>query len=349
MLNNEISNKILTIGCSYIPPKGGVAQVIYNYSSYVFPTFKCIVNSSGGNKLKKTLIAIIALLKTVFVLTLNKSIKIVHIHTASYNSFTRSALFVQIAKIFHKKVILHIHGGGFKKYYSTKPQKITDILNKCDCIITLSKSWQSFFSTISHCKQIEIVNNIVAPPQFLHLQKDNKFHLLFLGLITEQKGIFDLLEVIAAHRQEFENKLTLHIGGNGKVEKLMEFIRTHGLQTIVVYEGWVSKQKKAELFNLANAFILPSYTEGLPVSILEAMSYGVPVIATKVGGIPEAVTKNTGILFTPGNKYEMQNILSTLISGEKQFEKQAIIQESQKYLPEIVSAQLNNTYKTLLK
>ena len=62
----------------------------------------------------------------------------------------------------------------------------------------------------------------------------------------------------------------------------------------------VSGHKKEMLLNLCDAYILPSYTEGLPVSILEAMSYGKPILATPVGGIPEVVIDN-GILFQPGD------------------------------------------------
>ena len=193
---------------------------------------------------------------------------------------------------------------------------------------------------------IEVVNNIIAPPTFLQTKRnDEKLHLLFLGLITEQKGIFDLLEVLSEHKDEFEGKIVLHIGGNGKVDKLKEFIHTKGLQNIVIYEGWVSGEKKIQMFNISDVFILPSYTEGLPVSILEAMSYGLPILSTPVGGIPEVVNESNGILFEPGNKNEIYDSILKLINSD--INSATIKEQSLKYLPENIKSQLDAIYQQL--
>ena len=338
--------KTITIGCEYNPPKGGIAQVLYNYEKYVFPKFKCITNSGQGNAIYKLWKAISALIQLFFTLLFSKQIKIVHIHTASYNSFRRSAWFVHLGKAMNRKVILHIHGGGFKDFYQSNPQYISKILNKCDCIITLSPKWKKFFKTITTCPMIEVVNNIIAPPTFLQTKRnDEKLHLLFLGLITEQKGIFDLLEVLAGHKNELEGKIVLHIGGNGKIDKLKKIIQTHGLQEFVIYEGWVSGEKKIQLFNISDAFILPSYTEGLPVSILEAISYGLSILSTPVGGIPEVVNESNGILFEPGNKTEIYNSILKLTKSN--INSATIKEQSYKYLPENIKSQLNTIYQQL--
>ncbi len=338
--------KVITIGCKYNPPKGGIAQVLYNYKKHVFPEFKCITNSGQGNAIFKLWKAVSALIQLFFTLLFNKQIKIVHIHTASYNSFRRSAWFVRLGKAMNRKVILHIHGGGFKDFYQTTPQYVSKVLNQCDCIIALSPKWQDFFKSISTCPMIEIVDNVIAPPTILDVKKDtDKIHLLFLGLITEQKGIFDLLEVLSEHKDEFEGKIVLHIGGNGKVDKLKEFIHTKGLQNIVIYEGWVSGEKKIQMFNISDVFILPSYTEGLPVSILEAMSYGLPILSTPVGGIPEVVNESNGILFEPGNKNEIYDSILKLINSD--INSATIKEQSLKYLPENIKSQLDAIYQQL--
>ena len=165
MLTRKISGHILTIGCEYRHPKGGVAQVMYNYEKYVFPVFNCIVNSGGTNNVAKLLKAISGYLLMAIHLTTDSHLRIVHIHTSSYNSFKRSAYFVRLAKAFGRKVVLHIHGGDFKKYYVTNPKWIASVLNRCDMIVTLSESWKNYFQTITNGPQIRIVENIVAPPQ----------------------------------------------------------------------------------------------------------------------------------------------------------------------------------------
>lgn len=352
MIDKEVSKQILTVGCKYRPPKGGIAQVMYNYECYVFPIFKCIVNSGAKSKAGKLLKAIIAWIRMLGLLFVDRNIRIVHIHTASYNSFRRSVYFVRLGKLFGKKVVLHIHGGGFKEYFTTNPKRISKNLDLCDSIVTLSQSWQMWFQERKGKSKVEVIENIIPKPLMNRESKCDDFvHVLFLGLITKQKGIFDLLQVLANHKDDFEGKLRLHIGGNGEVEVMNDFVTLNGLENIVQYEGWVNEEKKAELFSIADAFILPSYVEGLPISILEAMSFNVPVIATKVGGIPEVISdKRDGLLIEPGDCDAIYRILFELISNPISIS--CLVGEAskkiQKHYPDAVSKRLGKLYQSLL-
>lgn len=100
--------------------------------------------------------------------------------------------------------------------------------------------------------------------------------------IGHNKGIYDLIGVIALHKKEFHGRQKLRAGGNGEVDKVKILIKEKKISDIVSYEGWVSGGRKVELLDVSDAYILPSYKEGLPISILEAMSYGLPMISTKV-------------------------------------------------------------------
>ena len=89
--------------------------------------------------------------------------------------------------------------------------------------------------------------------------------------------------------------------------------------------GWVDKNKKKHLLKISNLFVLPSYNEGLPVAILEAMSYGIPVISTNVGSIEEVVKDNeTGFIVNPGNIYEIVDSINKLVINEKMWEEKSI-------------------------
>ena len=350
-LSIDVAESILTVGCSYNPPTGGVAQVLYNYRKYVFPVFKCVVNSKTTSQISKIFIAIYAIIKTVFVLLIDRKIKILHIHTASYNSFWRSLWFVTVGKLFHKKVILHIHGGGFKEFYSSEQEKISKILNSSDCIITLSESWQKFFLKISCCKNIEVVNNIVPEPVQISVVKDQKFHLLFLGTITNAKGIYDLIQIFSQNKDQFLDRIVLHIGGTGEVENLQLLIKENCLESIVIYEGWVSGNRKIELLNMADAFILPSYTEGLPVSILEAMAYKLPILSTPVGGIPEIVQNDeNGILFNPGDLNSIVSAINYLLDNRNTARLMGdnSLRRITPYFPDNVGHKLQDLYTNLL-
>lgn len=332
-LDANVSKSILTVGCSFLQPKGGIAQVLYNYKNYIFNDFKYVINSKKGSKIRKAFVFLSSLIQTIFILIFDKKIKILHIHTASYNSFERSAFFVRIGKFFKKKIILHIHGGDFENYYKLNANRVCTILDKCDCLITLSQYWKKFFSAITTYPDVHIIKNPVSLSHiYLHNNRDidNRVHFLFLGLIAPEKGVFDLIDTIAANKDILKDRILLHIGGNGEVETLNSQIIKYDISSLIIYEGWVSGRKKEKLFNETDVFILPSYAEGLPISILEAMSYKMPILTTPVGGIPEVVgNMENGILFTPGDKraildaiiYCLDNKADIIRMGEKSYQK----------------------------
>ena len=145
--------------------------------------------------------------------------------------------------------------------------------------------------------------------------------------------------------------MKLFIGGNGEIKKLNSLIKNYQIEDIVKYQGWVSKKRKAEVLNSSDVYILPSYAEGSPISILEAMSYGMAIISTKVGGIPELVRENqNGFLIEPGNPGQIEKALDSIISNQGILEKFGSVSESiaQKHLPVPVLGQLMNIYQSLL-
>ena len=351
MISSGISGKILTIGCSYKNPKGGVAQVLNTYSETVFSEFQCVVNSSSNRKFFNVFIGIFSFIRTFFILLVNKSIKIIHIHTASYNSFRRSAYFVKLGKFFNKKVIIHIHGAEFHLYYKKNKVFVSKILELADVVVALSESWKAFLVSEMNLNQVIVVPNIVNNPKNMGFPDDGLIHVLFMGILDERKGVYDLLTTISEHRDVFLNKIVVHVGGNGDVRKFEKTVSELSLGKIVKYEGWVSGFEKERLLSLADIYILPSYNEGLPISILEAMSYGLPILSTPVGGIPEVVEHGkNGFLFEPGNRDMIFGCLNKLVHdndmrkymGEKSLEKIT------PYLPQNVEHSLELLYMSLL-
>lgn len=346
-----VENKVLTIGCAYETPKGGVAQMLSFYHELIFKDdFLFIPNS--GTKLPNLLQCICALGNMLLSLLRDRSIRIVHIHTASYLSFYRSVLFLLLGKLVGCKVIMHIHGGGFKDFYYTSPRLIRLFLRWSDGVIVLSEAWAEFFSQIVDSQRIYVVPNIVPRPAgSLHPKKksDEVVHILFLGLINKDKGIYDLLEVLDANRDRWNNRLHLHIGGNGETQLLEDLIRGKGLSNIVTFEGWVAGEKKEALLSQCDVFCLPSYIEGLPVSILESMAYGQAILSTTVGSIPEAIVDN-GILISPGDKEALAFAIDTLLQDRELLigMQQRSLELARLYNPDSVSGLLERLYSELL-
>lgn len=340
---------ILTLGIQYYPVRGGIASVIASYSQFIRP-FHFIATVSGRNRVIKLLSLLKALGYFFYFMLFRHEIKIVHIHGGSKISFWRKSIFILIGKFFGKKIIYHIHGGAFKEFTQKNRNAVHYIISHTDCIIALSESWKRYFEQEFHHKNVVVVNNIIEYPH-LNPQVHNIPTLLFLGCINRNKGIYDLLDIVIQNKQIYNCQFRLLIGGKGEVECIKKLIQENNISNIVSYIGWVSGEKKSEVFNLSDIYILPSYYEGLPISILEAMSYAMPIISTNIGGIPEIVKEGiNGFLVRPGNKAELKSAIDRLIADADLRKKmgnksQCMVQQ---YLPKAVIPQLAEVYRLFI-
>lgn len=351
-------NSVLYIGPQHKNHRGGIGAVIDVYSKHITP-FKFVPTYVTKSFDKQFRTYVTAVFKVIWLCITDRQIRIFHIHHASRGSFMRKSLLVLIGKVFGKKVILHIHGGGFHNFYNRakmlKPV-IRWTLESSDAVICLSEMWKNYYSSTFKLKRLVIINNVIETPlpsavSRMPHETNGSLKLLFLGHVTEKKGVFDLLKVLAAGREEFKHKVKVTIGGIGEVERLEKTISDNQFNGDVNFAGWVNGTKKAELLNDCDVYVLPSYFEALPMSILEAMSYGKPVISTYVGGIPEIVKPGfNGWLFKPGDEQALNNILREAIDNKallKQYGNNSL-SISKNFTPESVFQSLNDLYKEIL-
>ena len=130
--------------------------------------------------------------------------------------------------------------------------------------------------------------------------------------------MYDLLEVIKRDKDYFSTRqITFVLAGNGELDKVQKIIKEHHLQDIVEVPGWISGSEKEAYYKDSHFLILPSYNEQMPMSILEAMSYGYPILASNVAGIPEMVEHGVnGLLFNPGDLDILDKYLRQLCDDE---------------------------------
>lgn len=349
MIDNNICRHILTIGTDFSKPRGGIAQVLNTYSS-IYNPFIFIATTKQCNMVLKYVFVFFAWIKFI-VYCLKKDIYIIHIHGASYNSFWRKKLFIDTAHFFHKKIVYHIHGGEFDKFSFKHRNSISKTLNKANTIICLSAHWETFFKQEFHLNNVSIIPNITPSPTYTS-NKSETPTAIFLGALNEKKGIYDLLKMISVHQDELRKvSFKLHIGGNGQIDKVKQSITDYGITDIVTFEGWVDSDKKTALLSSANIYILPSYAEGLPISILEAMSYKMAILSTPVGGIPEVVKENiNGHLTQPGDIEALFIAVMDIATNKTKREEMGLksYELVQPYLPKNVEMQLSSLYKKLI-
>jgi len=345
---------VLYIGPDY-RAQGGIAAVLDTYSRNIRP-FKFISTYNHSGALARQFLFLKAMFSLIRSLVTDKDIRIVHVHSAAKGSFIRKSILLGLARLFGRKTVLHVHAGSFHTYYEhagiLRPY-IRYVFRKVDVVICLSEKWYEFYSTQFRIKHLVIIKNVIERPAALPrpISPDGPVKLLFLGLVIEKKGIFDLLKVMDLHHDLFDGKLQLSIGGKGETDRLEETLRNKYLSANVRFEGWVVGEKKNELLRNCDIYILPSHIEGLPISILEAMAYGKPVISTNVGGIPEVVLPGkNGWLFNPGDLDALKKILEDVVNNRhllKQYGDYSY-DLSAAYTPDAVMSSLRNLYDQML-
>lgn len=355
LIHKDLSQKVLMIG-EYFKHNapGGMAAVLASYNEY-FENMQFIPTWRNGNILVKIWYAVYSYFFFIWYMLFVRSVKIVHIQGAAFASFERNVFFVKVGKLFGKNVVMHMHCADFESYYnpSKHKQRIVDTINACDLYLVLSDSWKRYFESIGvKSNIIKVLNNTITPPVTKRVKRSTDIlNLLYLGVIGQRKGIYDILNALKDNKEMFEGKVVLRIGGNQEEEKLQACINEYGLQGMVKFEGFVSGEKKIECLNWADVYILPSFNEGLPIGILEAMSYRHPIISTPVGGIPEVVKDGVnGIMVKPGNVQEIAKAISAFVGDKRLVEEYGMhsMELVKPYLPETVFATLSEMYSHLI-
>lgn len=336
--------------------RGGISAVVDVYrEGGLFDRWpiEYIGTTTAGPTHLKALVFIAALWKFIR-LVVGRRVALVHAHTASRSSFWRKSVFVLIASFARCPVLLHLHGGRFLDFYREEcgPMRrafIRHTLRSARRIIVLSSRWKQAIDSIAPEAQAIVVANPVHVAKQLEPRASSN-RILFLGRLTEAKGFFDLLRAAAIVKRagvQFE----LRCGGHGDLETVRKELRRLGIEDSVVLLGWVEGEAKNREIAQAAVYVLPSYIEGLPMGVLEAMGAGVPVVATRVGGVPDAIDdEHTGFLIAPGDVEALADRLIRLLREpilRERFSKAAHARALALFSTEHVLTQVDELYREL--
>jgi len=304
-----IVKNVIIIGPSVQRTKGGIASVIQGFiesnaekHGYRLQHFVSHVEGSAVEKLSY-------FLKCFFKILFKSKIDLVHIHTACDASFYRKAIFALVCHLRGIPVIMHIHGADFDSFYLNANPLVKALIKKslkgCDVVIVLSAYWKEFFESKLALNNIVILFNAVNVDAFkdCFTSPHNISAFLFLGRLGERKGIYDLIKAIdILINQEHLTQLQFYFAGDGDVDEVKKIITQLNLDLNVKVLGWADDNVKKDVFLKVDTVVLPSYHEGLPVALLEAMAAGKVILSTPVGGIPDLVKEGSnGFLVTPGD------------------------------------------------
>lgn len=310
--------KVLIVGNSP-SVKGGITTVINQFKNYDFSSnnikTKFVSTYKDKNNFIKIMIFIVALIRVFFCFLFWKP-NIIHIHMSYKGSFNRAYILQKMALIFHVKNVIHLHGSEFKKWYDSVPnskkEQIVKLLNKSDKFIVLGDIWNQTIKEIEPRTDILILKNSVKIPKNKTKYDVNKKVISFLGVLIKRKGVADL---ISSLKDIDCNGYKIIIAGVGpEEENLKELVDKYQISNIE-FVGWINENEKEKILLNSNFTILPSYNEGMPMSILESMSYGTPVLATNVGDIPTVISNDlNGLLYEPGDLKQLTKKLKKILN-----------------------------------
>lgn len=230
-------------------------------------------------------------------LLLLRRVALLHVHTASRGSFWRKSLFVALARAFGVPVLLHVHSGEFMQFYGRecgplRQALVRRVMRGSACVLCLTPRWRQALATIEPAADIRVLPNpVLAQPAVLARRAAGSVEpgcVLFLGRLREKKGVFDLLRAWPAVRAQVSGA-RLVLAGDGDAQAIRALARQLGVADAIELPGWVAGPDKLDWLARAAVFALPSHAEGLPVGVLEAMTCGVPVLASRVGGVPDVL------------------------------------------------------------
>jgi glycosyltransferase involved in cell wall biosynthesis len=321
---------------------GGAQTHVYELCKYFSKKNNIVVMSSPGGWLEKqcsdlgvefipnnyfsnkiNFLNIFKAIKKIRGILIEEKPDIVHCHSSGAGFVGRLATKNKIPTFFTA------HGWGFNIGVPFTQKCIAIFAEKyvskyCEKIICVSQFVRDLGLKykIAKKEKFEIIyNGVDVVEKKLYNLKNKKIKILFVGRLAEPKEPLILLKVYQKLSDEFKQNLEINIVGDGpKKKELSLFVKKNNLENVNLL-GNLPRSSVFDIMTESNIFVLISKYEGLPMTILEAMSVGLPIIASDVGGVKEVVNKNNGFLLKNNSVQELKIVLDKLINNKKLREK----------------------------
>lgn len=247
-----------------------------------------------------------------------RRVGVAHINVAPRGSTFRKMIFSKAATVMGVPTILHLHGGGYEDFYARLPPYLKGgvgrFFRSADQIIVLGNGYVNFLTVGLGVDpdKLTIIENGVSVANRLANPTNATPTIAFLGRLIPLKGIDDLIDALAILANRGVGFRAV-VAGNGDASQYQARAEAAGIGHCVEFPGWLDEEAVRHLLAESDVFVLPSLVENQPVAILEAMAHGLPVVASRVGAIPEQVVDGvTGLLVTPGEPGELADALNAL-------------------------------------
>jgi glycosyltransferase involved in cell wall biosynthesis len=336
---------------------GGMTEVVRAYSAaglfeaWPLRYISTYAGQDFSTRLRPWLLAVCSAL----IRLARRRVALVHVHSSTHGSFWRKSVLCALAFAFRVPYVIHLHSGRLTEFYQSgcngfAKSWVRAVLREAARVVVLSQRWRDEVHKIEPAARTTIIGNPVSVPiSVVPLQRPART-VLFLAWLQRTKGVLDLVRAIPiVLRTVPEARFVL--AGSGDAASIAELARSLGVEHALRLPGWVNGKNKDDLLRQSDVFVLPSYYEGLPLGVLEAMACGVPVIATPVGGIPDVIRDGVnGLLVEPGRPAALARAMVALLEDDalrSRLREAAHSDVRRRYSTEAVIEDLETLYREL--
>ncbi|WP_319445964.1 MULTISPECIES: glycosyltransferase family 4 protein [unclassified Mycobacterium] len=319
--------RVLTIGPAPTSPnsRGGMATVAEHMVGDPDTRFRirAVPTYMDGSSVVRLSIGVWGMVKAS-VLVLCGRVDVLHAHVSLRGSIVRKAVPLFVARLRGVATIVHCHGANFFEWMDALPapaRRAVRAALRADYCLVLGQS------QVDECRRSldlddsnmrVLYNPVVVPlnPPVRHGR--GELRAVSLGRLGARKGTYDLIRAAGLLPEDVRAGLPITLAGDGEVEQAREFVHRNGLDDAIDIVGWVGPEERDRLLAESAIMVLPSYHEGLPMAILEAMAHGVVPVTTPVGAIPEVITDGVdGLLVAPGDAEQLAAALRSLVVDDE--------------------------------
>lgn len=317
-------SKVLVVATSR-KTRGGITSVVKAHETGAqWKKYHCrwIETHRDGNIIVKLWYLITGWIKYIFLLPFYD---IVHLHLSEPASALRKRVFfLPFARLLKKKIIVHFHSFSPDTTIHSRYHNIYKYeFENADRIVVLSEYWRR---KVEDCFEVSDKVRVIYNPCLENVisrstgfaDGESMMHcthsILYAGTVNQRKGYTDMIKAFAKIANQHKEWIIV-FAGNGEIEQGKALAEELGINDQTLWLGWVAGQDKDRAFRNAAIFCLPSYAEGFPMSVLDAWSYGLPVITTPVGGIPDVARDGENmLLFNPGDIDALAECMERMIN-----------------------------------
>ncbi len=270
----------------------------------------------------RTATGLVGMLRAAW-LVLTGDVDVLHVHLAHGGSVIRKAFPLLAARIRGIPAVIHGHSYNFGEWFRGLPKPAAALVRwalPADRWLILGNDLADEYRDILEldAARVSVLHN---PAPALPTPREQRFAaqgvvMVALGRLGERKGTFDIIAAITSLPQEVRERLIVVLAGDGEVQRAREAAAE--LDGVVTIRDWLNPDQRDALLAAADVLLLPSYDEGLPMALLEAMAAGIAPITSPVGAIGDVIVDGVnGILVTPGDVPALAAAISSLATDDE--------------------------------